>query len=48
MGSQFWSKGYFMSSVGKHGDEQKLENDVRNQGSLEDYSCLHQSQLKLI
>ncbi|WP_342225757.1 IS200/IS605 family transposase [Rickettsia endosymbiont of Urophora cardui] len=23
-GSEFWIKGYFMSTVGKHGDEQKL------------------------
>ncbi len=27
-GSEFWSKGYFMSTVGKHGDEQKLRNYV--------------------
>ncbi len=32
-GSEFWSKGYFMSTVGKHGDEQKLRNYVQNQGS---------------
>ncbi|WP_342225127.1 IS200/IS605 family transposase [Rickettsia endosymbiont of Urophora cardui] len=25
-GSEFWSKGYCMSTVGKHGDEQKLRN----------------------
>ncbi len=25
-GSEFWSKGYFMSTVGKHGDEQKLRS----------------------
>ncbi|WP_410526217.1 IS200/IS605 family transposase [Rickettsia endosymbiont of Urophora cardui] len=27
-GSEFWSKGYFMSTVGKHGDEQKLRTGV--------------------
>ena len=32
-GSEFWTKGYFMSTVGKHGDEQKLRNYVKNQGS---------------
>ena len=47
-GSQFWSKGYFMSSVGKHGDEKQLRNYVQNQGNIEDYECLHQSQLKLL
>ncbi len=28
-GSEFWTKGYFMSTVGKHGDEEKLRNYVK-------------------
>lgn len=28
-GSEFWTKGYFMSTVGKDGDEQKLRNYVK-------------------
>ena len=32
-GSEFCAKDYFMSTVGKHGDEQKLRNYVKNQGS---------------
>ncbi len=30
-GSEFWSKGYFISTVGKHGDKKKLRNYVKNQ-----------------
>lgn len=46
-GGEFWSKGYFMSTVGKHGDEQMLKNYVRNQGTDKSYKVLHQGQLKL-
>jgi REP element-mobilizing transposase RayT len=44
-GGEFWSKGYFMSTVGKHGDEAKLKNYVKNQGGDENYQQLHQGQL---
>ncbi|WP_342225778.1 IS200/IS605 family transposase [Rickettsia endosymbiont of Urophora cardui] len=47
-GSEFWSKGYFMSTVGKHGDEQKLRNYVQNQGlGKPSYKAFQQKQLKL-
>ena len=47
-GSEFWTKGYFMSTVGKHGDEKKLRNYVRNQGSGKpSYKAFQQKQLKL-
>ena len=46
-GGEFWGKGYFMSSVGKHGDEETLKNYVRNQGVDKSYQRLHQGQLKL-
>ena len=45
-GSEFWGKGYFISTVGKHGDEKKLRNYVKNQGTKE-YKKIHQGQLKL-
>ena len=44
--TEFWSKGYFISSVGKHGDESKLQNYVKNQGK-KDYKKIHSAQLKL-
>ena len=31
-GGEFWSDGYFASTVGKHGDETKIGNYVKNQG----------------
>ncbi|WP_419234699.1 transposase [Rickettsia endosymbiont of Nabis limbatus] len=47
-GSEFWSKGYFMSTVCKHGDERKLRNYVKNQGSGKpSYKAFQQKQLKL-
>jgi len=46
-GSEFWAKGYFMSTVGKHGDEKKLRNYIKNQGSDHlSYKAFHQKQLK--
>jgi putative transposase len=47
-GGEFWSKGFFISTVGKHGDEKKLMNYVRSQGVTEKYKVLHQEQLKLL
>ena len=38
-GGEFWSDGYFASTVGKHGDENMIANYVKNQG--EDYDRLH-------
>ncbi len=31
-GGEFWSDGYFASSVGKHGDEAMIAKYVKNQG----------------
>lgn len=45
-GTEFWTKGYFISSVGKHGDEKKLINYVKNQGK-KDYKQIHSAQLAL-
>lgn len=35
-GSKFWSEGYFVSTVGAHGNEQMIKNYVQQQGKLED------------
>ncbi len=45
-GGEFWSKGYFVSSVSKHGNENSLKEYVRNQGN-KDYKVLHRQQLEL-
>ena len=45
-GGEFWTDGYFASTVGKHGDETKIGNYVKNQGK--NYTTIHEDkQLKL-
>ena len=39
-GGEFWSDGYFASTVGKHGDESMIRDYVKNQGL--EYSKLHE------
>lgn len=39
-GGEFWTDGYFASSVGKHGDEQMIGKYVKNQGKS--YQKLYQ------
>jgi REP element-mobilizing transposase RayT len=41
-GGEFWSDGYFASTVGKHGDESMIANHVKNQGN--DYLKLHRDE----
>jgi putative transposase len=41
-GGEFWSDGYFASTVGKHGDEGMSANYVKNQGH--DYLKLHRNE----
>jgi len=31
-GGDFWTSGYFISTVGKHGNEETIMNYVKNQG----------------
>ena len=47
-GGEFWTDGYFASTVGKHGDENMISKYVKNQGK--EYSVIHkdhQIQLEL-
>jgi len=39
-GGEFWTDGYFASTVGKHGDENMLSKYVKNQGK--GYEKLHE------
>ena len=34
-GGKFWSEGYFVSTVGAHGNEQMIKNYVQQQGKIE-------------
>jgi REP element-mobilizing transposase RayT len=41
-GGQFWSSGYFISTVGKHGNEETIMNYVKNQGrNKEEYKKIY-------
>jgi REP element-mobilizing transposase RayT len=40
-GGEFWSDGYFASTVGKHGNEEMITQYVKKQG--QEYKQLHQN-----
>ena len=41
-GGEFWTKGYYISTVGEHGDEKVIAEYVKNQGrKLENYKKIH-------
>lgn len=46
-GGEFWSDGYFVGSVGQHGNEKSVQNYVKRQGSEKQYKKLLKQQLKL-
>lgn len=46
-GGEFWSKGYYVNTVGKHGDESTIQKYVKNQGNEKEYKELHRQQLSL-
>ncbi|WP_062271248.1 IS200/IS605 family transposase [Endozoicomonas arenosclerae] len=43
-GGAFWSSGYFMNTVGQHGNEDVIANYVKNQGNAE-YKQLHRKEI---
>jgi len=47
-GGEFWGKGYFVNTVGKHGTENVIAKYVKEQGMEKEYKTLKNShQLKL-
>jgi REP element-mobilizing transposase RayT len=40
-GGEFWSAGYFVSTVGKHGDEDMIAHYIQKQGQEKVYKRLH-------
>jgi REP element-mobilizing transposase RayT len=45
-GGEFWSDGYFVSTVGKSGNEDVIANYVKNQGTNEKYKRLYRDEPK--
>jgi len=43
-GGEFWGKGYYVSTVGQHGNEKTIATYVRNQKSPNDYKQLYKQQ----
>ena len=46
-GGEFWSKGYYIGTVGRHGNEQTVQDYIKGQGGAEEYQQLHRQQLGL-
>jgi putative transposase len=46
-GGEFWSDGYFMNTVGQHGNESVIAKYIQNQGKEKEYKRLHQQRLAL-
>ena len=46
-GGEFWTDGYFMSTVGQHGNEKTIKDYVKNQGKNLTYRKIHSQQLRL-
>jgi REP element-mobilizing transposase RayT len=46
-GGEFWSKGFFINTVGHKGNEESVANYVRSQGREQEYKTLHREQLSL-
>jgi len=44
-GGQFWSDGYYVGTVSKHGNEDIISSYVRDQGKEKEYTKLHSQQL---
>jgi len=46
-GGEFWSKGYFINTVGQHGNEETIRKYVKNQGTEKSYKQLHKQPIQL-
>jgi len=46
-GGEFWTKGFYVNTVGKHGDENTIQNYVKSQGKEKEYKKIHSQQLSM-
>jgi putative transposase len=42
-GGEFWSDGYYISTVGQHGNEEVIKHYIQNQGAESNYQTLHKA-----
>ena len=46
-GGEFWSKGFYVNTVGKHGDESTIQEYVKSQGTEKVYKKIHSQQISM-
>ena len=46
-GGEFWSDGYYINMVSKHGSEKTISQYVKEQGQEKEYTMLHKQELQL-
>ena len=46
-GGEFWTDGYFVSTVGQHSTESVIKQYIQNQGAESEYERLYEEQLNL-
>jgi REP element-mobilizing transposase RayT len=46
-GGEFWTKGFYVNTVGRHGDENTIQKYVKEQGTEKHYKRIHRQQLSL-
>ena len=46
-GGEFWSKGFYVNTVGKHGNDNTIQAYVKEQGRKKEYKQPHQQPLRL-
>ncbi len=46
-GGAFWSSGYFINTVGQHGNESVIMKYIQNQGRETEYTQLHQQTFRI-
>jgi REP element-mobilizing transposase RayT len=46
-GAHLWTSGYYVSTVGKQGNENTISKYVKEQGRADEYEQLHKDQLSL-
>jgi putative transposase len=46
-GGELWTDGYFISTVGQHGNENVIKQYIQNQGAEVEYEPLYEEQLNL-
>ena len=46
-GGKLWTSGYYISTVGQHGNEEMISKYIRKQGKEKEYKQLHHQQLDL-